>query len=236
MLDILKKLLDLPSEARLGSTWLVVLTVVLGVDAYAIARLDQSLLTLLRQSPELMAAAFQGHWPIELFFALTAAVVTWFYLLPLVVVPIWSWLVDRTRAFMPEWLEPFVWPERSKGWQRLTTVRLQAIEQNNALLLSACDERARAARSREMVLRCVLGVFLFTTVAGVSASDASGPSLLGGLVEWVMTLSPLWHGIAFIVALPAFALVWAVLVERGAHLDGYIQLDAQKADRGHSSS
>ncbi len=41
MLDVLKKLLDLPIEARLGSSWLVVLTAALGVDAYAIAQLDR---------------------------------------------------------------------------------------------------------------------------------------------------------------------------------------------------
>lgn len=83
MLSLRDKLLDLPRELRVGRTWIVLSTLPVGADAYAIARFDRSLLTLLAQADALAATRPSlGTLLTDGLYALTTLVLVWFYVMP----------------------------------------------------------------------------------------------------------------------------------------------------------
>jgi hypothetical protein len=237
MAAIVDKLLELPRELRSGFTWLVLATLIVGADAYGIARFDMSLIAALSKAeqfaqtrPDLGLALTEG------FYALVAVVLFWFYVKPLAV---WAWrqFVYMCRVHGPSWMCDDIvsgnYPRPSQGWQAVRFVRLRAIEQNNALLLNACDQRVSERKERDLTLGCVLAIISFSAIAFLTATPASGASLVMAALLWLDDV-PL--GLRFFVllfALPLLPIVWAILADRGTEFDDHIQF-AAPVDSDHS--
>lgn len=224
MLSFVKTLFDLPREVRSASTWLVLLLALFWADAYCIGRFERSLVSLLQVEPAQILAIVGPRWLAETLWATIAAVATWFYVLPTVVVPLWRWSLFIVRRWLPDWMLDETWPSQDQGWHQVRKMRRRAIAEKNSLLLAACEERRSVAEHREQGLRCVLGILIFATTAWLAANDATGASLLGKCFDRVARLHWLWSIPLTPVTMPALALTWAVLVDRGQQFDDYICL------------
>lgn len=235
MVPLLNKLLDLPRELRLGTTWLVLATLLIGADAYAITRFDRSLLTVFAQADALAAVGpGLGVLLVEGLYALTTLVLIWFYVMPTAAYG-WrqfiGWCSDHLPLFLQH--EP-KYPRANAGWQWIRFARIRAIEENNAVLFSACDRRVAEAKARDLELRCVLAIIVLSLTGLFVSTLASGPSLFGAMHSWLDELSGQYVLLLFALALPACAYAWAVLVGSGAEFDSHIQLNAPEADRDRS--
>jgi hypothetical protein len=236
VLSLLDKLLDLPRELRLGATWLVVATLLVGADAYAIARFDRALLTVLAQADALAAVQpTLGALLTEGLCALTTLILVWFYVMPTAAFG-WRQFVGWCRLHMPEWwASELRYPRSGAGWEWIPLARMRAIEEDNAVLFSACERRVAEVKARDLVLRCVLAVIVLSFTALIASTPATGPSLIGAAYAWLDQLPKGYVFILFALALPACAFASAVLFDRGVEFDSHIQLSAKKADRDRSS-
>lgn len=235
MLSWFDKLLDLPRELRLGTTWLVLATLLAGADAYAIARFDRSLLTALAQADALAAARPDlGTLLTEGLYALTTLIVVWFYMMPTAAFG-WRQLIWWCRIHLPaSWQPEPRYPRGDAGWHLISLARMRAIEEDNAVLFSACERRVAEVKARDLVLRCVLSTIVLTSLALFGSTPATGPSLLGAAYSWLDDLPRGYVLVLFVLALPACAFAWAILFDLGAEFDSHIQLGTRKADRDRS--
>lgn len=228
MWSAVEKLLDLPREIRIGTTWLVLATITIGIDAYLLARFDLSLLSLLQQADPLSSVSKHSSLWLEALCAIATCAFVWFYVMP-VLAHGWSQMIFFIQLKLPDWMRSASYPERSNGWRWTRDVRIQALEENNAGMLAACDRRDLAAEARKLVLRCVLTAIAFTLAASWMASDKTGPSLVEALYAWVSDL-PDWQSLLLgILSLPGAMMVVSVLVEHGAAFDSYIRLTSPEA-------
>jgi hypothetical protein len=238
--SLLEKLLDLPRELRLGTTWLVLTTLVVGADAYAIARFDVALLPALSKAGALVGSMPDLGWMLtEGFCALAALVLLWFYVMPMTAFA-WRQFIWFCRLYGPAWMlgdERF--PRAAAGWQWIRLVRIRAIEQDNAVLMSACDRRVAQGQARELTLRCVLATIVLSFIAFAVSTPSTGASLAGAMFSWIGNMPNGLFVVAMTLGLPGLALVWAILMNRDADFDDYIQLtapdDANGAKRPRSS-
>jgi hypothetical protein len=143
-----KSLLDFVREMRSGDTWLLIVLAITFVDLYCILHFERSLVAVLHLDPAQLVGWMRPRWLAEAAQLLVAAVAVWFYLLPLVLVPLWRWLNYLSRVHGPEWLPSKELPRLRDGWKYLPSVRRQAIRENNPLLLAACEERLSVDRAR----------------------------------------------------------------------------------------
>lgn len=233
--SLLDKLLDLPRELRLGTTWLVLATLLVGADAYGIARFDRSLLAVFAQADALATVRpGLGVLMIEGLYALTTLVLVWFYLMPTAAYG-WHQFIWRCRtSLLPSWFGEPRYPRADTGWQWISIARVRAIEENNPVLFSACDLRVAQANARNLELRCVLALIALSILAFVVSTPASWLSLAGVAYFWLDDLPKGYVLVLFVLALPACAYTWAVLVGRGVEFDSHIHLSAPKVDRERS--
>lgn len=233
--SLLTKFLDLPRELRLGSTWLVLATLLIGADACAITRFDRSLLTVFAQADALATARpGLGVLLVEGLYALTTLVLVWFYVMPTVAFA-WRQLIFLFRIHLPSsWQREPQYPSADAGWQWIALERIRAAEEDNAVLFDACERRVAEVRARNLVLSCVLAIIVLSLMAWVASTPATGPSLFGAGVLWLGELPDVYVLLLFLLALPACALAWAVLADDGVGFDGYIQVGTRKPKRERS--
>jgi hypothetical protein len=228
--NLLEKFFDLPRELRLGRTWLVLAALVAGIDAYTIARFDLALLTLLGRADELLAQQPRvATLLLESLCAVASAALFWFYVLPLLVFG-WRQLVFEVRLRFPGWLGVEADVSPSKGWRRLPAARIDAIEQDNAVLMQACDRREAQARANKLVLDALIALIVLALLAFAAATPASGPSAGEALGLWVSDLSGAYQLIVGVLTIPGLALATAVLLGRGAEQDSHIRLSSPEPD------
>lgn len=225
MLSSLKTLADLLREVRSGSLWFAILFWLVFADAYLLWRFERSLPAVVQADPSVLVAAAGAGWMGELCIAVGSAAAAWFYLLPLVLVPLWRWGLFVVSLRVPEWLAAERrWPDARSGWVLLEATRRRAVLGNNPLLLAACGQRVVDARARSGRLGCVLGMLLFGALAAWLAGGATGPSLLGAgaarfeaLPGWLMFL-------ASAALVPGGMYLGSVLTDQGADFDHCIHL------------
>jgi hypothetical protein len=224
MLSFLKTILDLPRDARTASSWLLVLLLLVEGDAYLILRFDQSLMTFLQKEPAQMSAFLGQRWPKEALMASAATVATWFYFLPIVIVPSWRAMLHLADLHLPEWIWSTRQLSRKAGWRWVIGERRRAVVEKNAMMLAECDARRSAAVNREFRLRCTLGILMFTAAAACFANETTGASLSGELLNHVEQLPRLLQLLLCFAMLPAIAVTVSVLTDKGAEFDEYINV------------
>ncbi|GEM_PF-6358099 len=224
MITPLKTLLELLREVRSGSTWLAIVLALAFADLYAIAHFEHSLVVVVQADPARLMPALGSRWLAELIWAVSAAAITWFYVLAMVLVPLWHWLLYIARLHLPGWLTSRAWPRSDGGWHWVDAVRRCAIAEGNALLLGICEERRLRARTRDRRLTCVLGSLIFMLAAACLATDATGPSLLGAATDAFGHLPKFAAFVSYFMLFPGAAYVLAVLFEHGVEYDDRVYL------------
>lgn len=137
----------------------------------------------------------------------------------------WRQILSLWIHYAPEpWQRERPIPRRATGWQLIHFARIRAIEENNAVLLEACEQRAAEAKARDLALRCVLTIAVLSLLALVASTPTSGPSLIGAVYSWLDELPEGRTVVLVLLAMPALAFAWAVLADRRAEFDEYIQL------------
>lgn len=111
---------------------------------------------------------------------------------------------------------------------------MRAIEEDNAVLFSACERRVAEAKARDVVLRCVLSIIVLSLLALFASGPATGPSLIGAAYSWLDQLPKGYALPLFALALPVCAFAWAILVDRDVEFDSHIQLTTRRVDRDRS--
>jgi hypothetical protein len=221
----LDKLLDLPRELRLGTTWLALATLAVAADAYAIGRFDRSLLSILAHADELLAMPRRLDFLLpEGVYALAALVAFWFFVLPMMAF-LWRQLILSVSVHVPSWLErQRSYPSPSKGWHWVPAAQIRAIEENNGLLYQACNERTAEGDARNLQMRCVLATMALSLLAFVQSTSGTGPCLLDAFFAWVDGLAFRYQVMVLPWVFAALWVCWALLMDWGGEFDGHIRL------------
>lgn len=232
MTALLEKLLDLPREMRLATTWLVLATLAVFADAYAISRFDRSLLFLLKQSDELLAMPYRmGFLLPEGFYALSAVVIAWFFVLPTVTL-VWQQVLFEIRIRLPfRRNRERAYPLSSDGWLWTGFARIRAIEEDNTLLYQACEARIAEDKSKDLQMRCILASVLVSLWAFIQSTPQSGPCLVQAFLAWANGLSSGHQTLLLLLGVPAIWMMLAVLAGEGREFDGYIRLSAPSSTK-----
>lgn len=223
MLETFKELVKSLTAARLPTGWLLLLPSAAFLDLYGIAHFHRSLLTFLQGDPQSMSAVFGSRWIAEVSLVACVAATAWFYLLPLVVVPLWRAIVFLVKSKLPEWVVERARPSVRDGFLLVRWARDKAITSNNPLLLAECERKKASARQREFLIASLLGFLLFSLGAAFAADNVSGSSLFGVMTDELHERAGLTV-IVVLLAMPGLALAWSVLMDGGLEQDSYIHL------------
>lgn len=220
-MEFLKSWLELIRDLRSGLFWWALALLASFADCYLLMRFDTGLLVWLNEVPKVFEVDVTGPRLLEAAGFVVAANLVWFYLLPLVVVPLW-----RKSMFELNWRLPSDYrlsPSRKDGWHWLPAVQRKAAIEGNAVLFAYCEARQKEVVWRRHLLSCVLGSLFFGFLA-MLLDVTDGSSLIGTAISAWYGLSIGWQSALFATSMPGAAVLWLIISEQKAYYDPYIFL------------
>ena len=223
-MEFLKSWFDLLREVRSGQFWWSLALLACFADWYLLVRFDTGLIGWIHSLPAFAEMSFRGYSVSEGLHFAGAVALTWFYLLPLVVVPLWKRAMFELNWFLFDDYRNS--PKRKGGWRLLSTIQATAALSANSVLYDHCLNRAQEIAERRHQLTCLLGIALFCALA--MFADVSGESsLAGGAISSWMALPTGMQLVVFLISMPAIAVLVIIANDQNARFDHYIRLPEQ---------
>lgn len=226
-MDFFKSWLELVRDFRSGQFWWSLALLINFADWYFLVRFDTGVHGWMETLPALSEMQFTGARVAEVAYFVAAAAASWFYLLPLLVVPLWQKaMFELNWRLSPDYRNS---PSRKAGWRWLPGVQQKAALAGNAVLYAHCTARQTEIAERRHQLTCLLGIVFFGFLA--ACSDATGISSLTGvaIVAW-QGLAGGWQFLLAVASIPGVMALGIIISARWARSDPYIQLQEQSAD------
>jgi hypothetical protein len=225
MPELFKSWVDLIRELNSSQLWLTLAFGACFADWWLLMRFDTGLLGLLGSDKNFFISRLGAHWPLELAYFAVAIGLAWFYLMPMVIVPIWRKLVFEFRW---RWAaDDQAYPSEKNGWYWLPHVMRSAAVDGNSVLHELCKARQREISLRRHQLTCVLGMLLFGILA-VFFDSAGGNSLLAEVGKAWDGLTKIRQLLLIVVSAPGAFVLFIIVGESSADYDVYIHLPEWK--------
>ena len=220
-MDFLKSWIELVRDFRSGQFWWSLAVLVTFADWYLLVRFDTGVLGWMETVPALAEVQFSGSRAAEVLYFATVAALSWFYLLPVLVVPLWKKVMFEVNwRLSADYRDS---PSRKAGWRYLPGVKQWAALVGNPVLYAYCEARRREIAERSHQLTCALGIALFSFLA-VFADVKGGSSLAGMAMAAWRALAEGWQFVLVVAALPGGIFLGIILSARWERFDPYIQL------------
>lgn len=220
-MEFFKSWFEILRDFHSGKFWWSLALLACFADCYLILFFNVGLVAWIRALPAFSEVSFTGSVALAIACFTTLAALAWFYLLPLVIVPLW-----QKAMFELNWRLSTDYrhsPMEKAGWRWLPSIQREAAIAGNALLLEYCKERDRVVAERKHQLTCLLGIAFFGVLA--LCADATGARSLPALM--LNAWSGFSSGLQFLLlllAMPGIMVVGIIVGDEDAKFSRYIYL------------
>lgn len=227
-MDFLKSWLDLLRDVRSGQFWWSLALLACFADWYLLVRFDAGLIDWINSSPAFTKMPNSGISITEVLYFAGAVALTWFYLLRLVIVPLWKKAMFELNWFLFNDYRNL--PMQKNGWRLLSTTMERAALSANAVLYDHCQTRIREIAEHRHQLTCLLGIVLFCSLA--MFCEAPGENSLAGLAlrAW-LALPKSKQLLLLVISMPAIAVLGVIASDQNDKFEPYIHLPERGADK-----